>query len=147
MFIERLFVLIAASIVGACSYAPPIDPDRSGADRAGTDRSSSGRTATVDCRAGCQGNKKGCQESLTKSARIDSIPGKFFDANTLRIVRQSNAADSPGLVRPPNWIIERVPPNASHPTSIIVSPIINTCEGNSPDTQGVTFYEWTADYF
>lgn len=107
---------------------------------------SSGRTAIVDCRAGCQGNKKQCQESVLHEARLDAAPGKYFDASTLKN-RHWNASDSPGLVREPNWNISRVPHNASNPTSLIISPVLATCEGVSEDTQGVTFYEWTADYF
>ncbi len=108
----------------------------------------SGRTAVVDCRAGCQGDKKKCQESLNREARLDAAPGKFFDASTLRILRHWNASDSPGLVREPKWAKpQRVPENSSNPTSLIVTPIVATCEGASPHTQGVTFYEWTADYF
>lgn len=109
---------------------------------------SSGRTAIVDCRAGCQGDAKKCQQSLNREARLDAAPGRFFDASTLRLARSPwNASDSPGLVREPNWKVERVPENASNPTSLIVTPVVATCEGVSPHTQGVTFYEWTADYF
>lgn len=108
----------------------------------------SGRTAIVDCRAGCQGDKKKCQQSLLREARLDAAPGKFFDAATRRIVPPTwNASDSPGLVREPDWKVVRVPENSSHPTSLIISPVIATCEGVSPHTQGVTFYKWTADYF
>lgn len=114
---------------------------------AGVSAAASGRTATVDCRAGCQGNNKGCQESYTKEARLDAAPGKYFDFTTLRIVRSWNASDSPGLSATPIWIKSRVPTDASAPTSIIIRPEIASCIGISGDTQGVTFYEWTADYF
>jgi len=106
-----------------------------------------GRSAVVDCRAGCQGKETGCQESYNKEARVDAAPGKYFDASTLRITRSWNASDSPGLRRAPVWKIVRVPENASQPTSLIVTPEISSCVGISPHTQGVTFYEWTADYF
>lgn len=106
-----------------------------------------GRSAEVDCRAGCQGKEKGCQESYIGSARLDAKPGKYFDASTLKITSYRNASDSPGLRREPKWIIRRVPNDSSQPTSLIVTPDINTCEGKSPDTQGVTFYTWTATYF
>lgn len=107
----------------------------------------SGRSAVVDCRAGCHGSEKGCQESLLKQARLDSQPGRYFDFTTLRVTAKSNASDSPGLVRDPDWSSERFPYNASHPTSITIRPIVATCEGRSKHTQGVTFYQWTADYF
>ncbi len=106
-----------------------------------------GRSAEVDCRAGCQGQETGCQESYNKEARLDSSPGKYFDASTLKITSYRNAADSPGLRREPKWTIVRIPHNASHPTSIIITPVISTCEGKSPHTQGVTFYTWSAQYF
>lgn len=106
-----------------------------------------GRSAVVDCRAGCQGNEKGCQESYNKNARLDSAPGRYFDAATLRITKVTNASDSPGLAREPMWQIVRVPDNASQPTSLIITPDLSSCIGRSPHTQGVTFYEWTADYF
>ena len=109
--------------------------------------SAAGRSAVVDCRAGCQGRETGCQESYNKNARLDSAPGKYFDATTLRITKITNAADSPGLAREPRWQIVRVPDNASQPTSLVITPDLATCVGRSPDTQGVTFYEWTADYF
>jgi len=105
------------------------------------------RSAVVDCRAGCQGNERGCQESYNKSARLDARPGKYFDASTLRITKIWNASDSPGLAREPQWQIVRVPDNASQPTSLIVTPVVSTCIGKSPHTQGVTFYEWSAEYF
>lgn len=106
-----------------------------------------GRSAEVDCRAGCQGKETGCQESYNKEARLDAKPGKYFDASTLKITSYRNAADSPGLRREPQWKIVRVPENASQPTSLIVTPVISTCEGKSPHTQGVTFYTWSAEYF
>jgi len=109
--------------------------------------SAAGRSAVVDCRAGCQGKETGCQESYNKNARLDSAPGKYFDATTLRITKITNAADSPGLAREPKWQIVRVPENASQPTSLVITPDISTSIGRSPHTQGVTFYEWTADYF
>ncbi len=107
----------------------------------------SGRTAVFDCRAGCQGQTQGCQESLMKSARIDAAPGKYFDTATVRVIKQWNASDSPGLVRVPDWNIERIPENSANPKSLIVSPVVTSCQGKSGDTQGVTFYEITADYF
>lgn len=109
--------------------------------------SAAGRSAVVDCRAGCQGRETGCQESYNKNARLDSAPGKYFDFSTLRITKITNASDSPGLAREPRWQTVRVPENASQPTSIIITPDLSSCIGRSPDTQGVTFYEWTADYF
>lgn len=134
--IRFVFLAALASVSIAMAAEPP------------TANSSSGRTAIVDCRAGCQGDKKKCQQSLLREARLDAAPGKFFDASTLRIVRHWNASDSPGLVREPNWeTVRRVPENSSNPTSLIVVPVVATCEGISPHTQGVTFYEWTADYF
>ena len=105
------------------------------------------RTGVVDCRAGCQGDAKKCQESVLREARIDSLPGQYFDASTLRISRQWNASDSPGLIRTPNWIVSRWPENSSHPTSIIIRPDIRTCEGRSKDTQGVTFYEFSVSHY
>jgi hypothetical protein len=105
------------------------------------------RTGVVDCRAGCRGDAKKCQESVLQAARIDSLPGKVFDASTLRISRQWNASDSPGLIRTPNFFIERWPANSSHPTSIIIRPNIRTCEGRSKHTQGVTFYEFSVNHF
>lgn len=106
-----------------------------------------GRSAEVDCRAGCQGNEKGCQESYNQEARLDSQPGKYFDFSTLKITSYRNADGSPGLRREPKWTIVRVPHNASHPTSIIIAPVVSSCEGVSPHTQGVTFYTWSAEYF
>lgn len=139
-----IFSPILFSIV-ACQSTPPAIDIPPGMEAKPGD--TSGRSAVVDCRAGCQGSKKGCQESLIKQARLDSQPGRYFDFTTLRVTARSNASNSPGLVRDPNWNYERFPTNASHPTSIIIRPIVATCEGRSEDTQGVTFYQWTADYF
>ena len=105
------------------------------------------REAEVDCRAGCQGDAKKCQQSLTGEARIDAAPGRYFDVSTLKIVARRNASDSPGLIRDPQWATSRVPPDASQPSSVIVRPIVATCEGKSKDTQGVTFYTWRVSYF
>ena len=105
------------------------------------------RTAVVDCRAGCQGDEKKCQESVLHEARIDSVPGQYLDASTLRISRKWNASDSPGLKRDPNWIVTRWPDYSSHPTSIVIRPDLRTCEGVSKHTQGVTFYEFSVSSF
>ena len=130
--IVRKIACISLLLTLTCAYAE--DPPN-------------GRSAEVDCRAGCQGNERGCQESYIGSARLDAKPGKYFDASTLRITSYRNASDSPGLRREPKWTIRRVPDDSSQPTSIVVTPDKSTCEGKSPHTQGVTFYTWTADYF
>jgi hypothetical protein len=135
MHMQQLPIALSLALAFSCGWA--------NADEA----TGSGRKAVVDCRAGCQGKEKNCQESLQQNARIDSQPGRFFDAATLHISRRWNASDSPGLVRDPNWEITRFPANDAHPTSLIITPVLATCVGRSPDTQGVTFYEWTADYF
>ena len=103
-------------------------------------------SAVVDCRAGCQGNFRGCQESLTGQARLEAKPGRHFDFSTLKITRRSNASDSPGLKQDPKWTFETMPEHVSNPTTIIIRPQVNTCVGNSIHTQGVTFYEWSAKY-
>ncbi|MBD8563744.1 hypothetical protein IFU01_05670 [Oxalobacteraceae sp. CFBP 8763] len=113
----------------------------------GTTKLSYGQTsAVVDCRAGCQGNFRGCQQSVAGQARLEATPGRKFDFSTLKITRRSNAADSPGLENDPDWKFETIPANVSKPTTIIIRPIVNTCIGKSLHTQGVTFFEWSADY-
>lgn len=105
------------------------------------------RSAVVDCRAGCHHNVKGCQESVHQLARLDAPSGHSFDLSSLQITARSNASDSPGLKQDPDWRIEPLRTDGPNPTAIIIRPIVSSCEGNSPHTQGVTFYTWTADYY
>lgn len=104
------------------------------------------RSAVVDCRAGCQGSRTGCQTSNIGEIRLNAHPSKVFDTQTLRVTSSWNASDSPGLSDEPRWNKTWMPRDSSHPTMVIISPVVGTCIGRSPHTQGVTFYEWTVDY-
>lgn len=104
------------------------------------------RSAVIDCRAGCQNDRKGCQTSDTGEIRINAHPGKVFDTQTLRITKRWNASDSPGLSGDPSWNKTWMPRNSSHPTMVIISPVVSSCVERDPHTQGVTFYEWTVEY-
>jgi hypothetical protein len=98
-------------------------------------------SGVVDCRAGCQGSKTGCRESL-QSAVIDADPGLKLMPETLRIIKRWNASDSPGLAGTPSFVIaSRYPAGSNRPYSITVVPDLTSCTGISPHTQGVTFYE------
>ena len=98
-------------------------------------------SAVVDCRAGCQGDQRGCRESVMKQAHITAHPGYRLLPETLRVVAHWNASDSPGLIAEPQWQTHRYPIGSDRPYSVTVSPILATCTGVSPHTQGVTFYQ------
>jgi hypothetical protein len=99
-------------------------------------------SATIDCRAGCQGNPRGCQESLTHAITLQAPVGYHVRPETLSVQNRYNASDSPGLQNEPEWFISRYPANSNRPRYISVSPNKNTCVGRSPHTQGVTFFVW-----
>ena len=98
-------------------------------------------TGVTDCRAGCQGRLTGCRE-ITMIATITAKPGMVLLPDSMKVVRQWNAPDSPGIVGTPQFFIaSRYPQGASRPYTMTVKPDLSTCTGRSPDTQGVTFYE------
>lgn len=95
--------------------------------------------AVADCRAGCQGGVGNCQQS-TQNASFVASPGYHLVAGSQTTVRHWNASDSPGLQAEPRWNV--VPTFVGgRLLRVTISPILRTCIGVSPHTQGVTFYE------
>lgn len=97
--------------------------------------------ATTECRAGCQGNVRGCQESL-QSAVFTASPGRWLMVDSRTLVKRWNASDSPGLAAEPRWIVETYPANSNRALSVTIRPDKLSCVGVSPHTQGVTFFEF-----
>ncbi len=98
--------------------------------------------ATTDCRAGCQGNRAGCQES-SQAAVFNASPGYFMVRGT--VVRIGERKGSPGLTGPPTFLEpEYIPTGSSRPQTIIVKPDVRTCVGDDPHTQGITYYDFQA---
>lgn len=104
------------------------------------------RTAVADCRAGCQGNPRGCQQA-TQFARFDARPGYYIDVSSLRITNSWPASNSPGLAQIPEWSIGTSPSGASRARDVFISARTSSCVGRSADTQGVTFFQWSATYY
>ena len=98
-------------------------------------------TGVTDCRAGCQGRLTGCRE-ITMIATITAAPGMVLLPDSMKVVKQWNAPDSPGIIGTPEFfIVTRYPKDSPRPYTITVKPDLSTCTGRSPDTQGVTFYQ------
>lgn len=97
--------------------------------------------AQTECRAGCQGNVRGCQESL-QAAVFTASPGRWLMVDSRTLVKRWNASDSPGLAAEPRWIVETYPANSSRALSVTIRPDVSSCVGISGDTQGVTFFEF-----
>lgn len=95
-------------------------------------------TAKTDCRAGCQRNFNGCQES-SQSAVFNASPGYHLLPRTVATIGKQKG--SPGLRSEPKWIIDRHPTDSATPTRIIVRPDLATCHGEDGDTQGITWYD------
>lgn len=95
-------------------------------------------TATSDCRAGCQRNFNGCQES-SQAAVFNASPGYHLLPDTVATIGQRKG--SPGLRSEPRWIKDPAPPGSSRPTRLIVRPDLATCHGEDGDTQGITWYD------
>ena len=106
-----------------------------------TTPSPSSLLAVTDCRAGCQGGEGNCQQSEQAAVFVAS-EGYHLILGSQTLTRHWNASDSPGLRSVPRWITESFPPNSDTPLRITIRPDISTCVGVSPDTQGVTFYEF-----
>lgn len=107
-----------------------------------TTPSASSLLAVTDCRAGCQGGTSNCQQS-EQSAVFVASEGYHLLLGSQTLTRHWNASDSPGLRNTPRWIIEPFPLNTDKPLRITIRPDLSTCVGVSPDTQGVTFYEFS----
>lgn len=97
-------------------------------------------TATTDCRAGCQGGEGNCQQSMQKAVFVAS-PGYRLIAGSQSIIRHWNASDSPGLRAEPRWHVEPLVDEGKL-IRVTISPVLASCVGVSPHTQGVTFYEF-----
>jgi hypothetical protein len=98
-------------------------------------------TGVTDCRAGCSGRNTGCRE-ITMIATITAAPGMVLLPDSMKVVKQWNAPDSPGLAGTPVFlIITRYPKDSPRPYTMTVKPDLSTCVGRDMHTQGVTFYE------
>ena len=93
--------------------------------------------AKSDCRAGCNKNFNGCQES-SQSAVFNASPGYHLVPESRATIGQQKG--SPGLRSEPKWIIDRYPAGSETPTRLIVRPDLATCHGEDGDTQGITWY-------
>jgi len=100
-------------------------------------------SAETDCRAGCQGNKSGCQES-GQAAIIAADKGMRLYKESLTISRIWRGGDTTPLATDPQWEIKFVPNNDPRPVSVTIKPILNTCVGLDAHKQSRTHYEWTA---
>lgn len=98
--------------------------------------------ATTECRAGCNGSTTGCQESW-ETAILAASNGKRLYMNSLTISRTWPGGDTTGLVKEPQWEIKTVPANSPRPVSIIIKPVLNSCEGRDARKQSRTHYEWS----
>lgn len=99
--------------------------------------------ANTECRAGCQGNTTGCQESW-ETAVLSASPGMRLYSDSLIISRSWPGGDTTGLAKEPKWEITMVPAGDKRPVSISVKPILSTCVGSNADKQSRTHYEWSA---
>lgn len=98
-------------------------------------------TASTECRAGCQGNKAGCQESQ-QAAVFNATAGYYLRVDSVTKIGEQKG--SPGLVSEPRWINDIYPQGSTTPTRIIVRPDLATCVGEDGDTQGITRYNFQA---
>jgi len=100
-------------------------------------------SANTECRAGCNGNTAGCQESY-ETAVIAASPGMLLYRDSLTISQSWAGADTTGLVKDPQWDITTIPAGDPRPISITVRPIVASCEGRNAHKQSRTHYKWTA---
>lgn len=100
-------------------------------------------SAETECRAGCQGNKAGCQESY-KAAVIAARPGMRLYRESLTISRTWPGSDTSALAAEPQWDISFVPADDPRPVSVTIKPVLSTCIGRDAHKQSRTHYEWTA---
>jgi hypothetical protein len=98
---------------------------------------------STECRAGCQGNTSGCQESW-KTAVLSATPGWRLYRSTLTISRKWPGSDTTPLAAEPRWIITSEPAGSERPISITIRPDVASCDGTDGDRQSRTHYEWTA---
>ena len=100
------------------------------------------RAETV-CKAGCNGNTRGCQDSGV-TAYLVASRGSRLRRGSLTMVRRYDKPDGPGINGEPEWEITSYPVGDESPLTITVKPNIKTCVGRSPDTQGITTYVFEA---
>jgi hypothetical protein len=100
-------------------------------------------SAETECRAGCQGNKAGCQESY-KAAVIAARPGMRLYRESLTMSRSWPGGDTSALAAEPQWDISFVPADDPRPVSVTIKPVLTTCIGRDAHKQSRTHYEWTA---
>ncbi len=98
-------------------------------------------TGTTDCRAGCQRDFNGCQES-GQAAVLNASPGYHLLLDS--VVKIGERKGNPGLRAEPRWDIKGYPEGSATPMSIIVKPVLATCYGEDGDTQGITYYDFQA---
>lgn len=123
--ISGLVILSSAGILAAqtATHQAPGDP----------------LVATTDCRAGCNKNFNGCQES-SQSAVFNASPGYYLRPDSVKRIGMRKG--NPGLRSEPEWVKERFPEDSETPESIIVSPNLATCHGEHPHTQGINYYDF-----
>lgn len=99
---------------------------------------------TTECRAGCQGNSTGCQESM-KTAVLVAAKDMRLHRGSLVMSKSWPGSDTTGLAREPQWEITSYPAGDLRPLSISIKPILSTCEATSQGIhkQARTHYEFT----
>lgn len=96
---------------------------------------------TTECRAGCQGSTTGCQESW-KKAYFAASPGMVLVRSSLAFTRTWTGEGTSPLVKEPQWKITSSPPGDVNPRSLIVEPVVASCEGSNAHKQSRSIYEW-----
>lgn len=73
---------------------------------------------------------------------VSSSKDKWLNKDSLTLSQSWPGSDTTGLVKEPQWDIKTVPANSPRPVSIIIKPILKSCEGKDANTQSRTHYEW-----
>lgn len=134
----RILVSIALASVAVCATAQVTTEKNNWNSPPSTTVS-----ANTECRAGCNGNTAGCQESY-ETAVIAASPGMLLYRESLTIAQSWPGSDTTGLVTEPQWSITTIPAGDPRPVSITVKPIVTSCKGRDAHTQSRTHYKWTA---